>query len=235
MRILADLHCHTTASTHAYSTIKEYADMAAEYGMEAFAVTNHGPQSADGAHIYHFGNLGVVPRVINGVTVLRGAECNILDSDGTIDLPPNILKKLDVVIASIHQAEYAPQSENEHTQVLLSVLDNPYVHIMGHMGREKMPFDIERVIKKAKENNKLIEINSSSIIKAGHISERCREIALACKKYEVPIVVNSDCHICYDVGNVESAMKLLETIDFDKNLIINSSLEKVLGFLKIKL
>ncbi|MDD3766845.1 MAG: phosphatase [Eubacteriales bacterium] len=235
MRILADLHCHTTASAHAYSTIKEYADMAAEYSMEAFAVTNHGPKSADGAHIYHFGNLVVVPRVINGVTVLKGAECNILDSDGTIDLPPNILEKLDVIIASIHQAEYAPKSEKEHTKVLLNVMDNPNVHIMGHMGREKMPFDIEKVVKKAKETKKLIEINSSSIKKEGRILERCREIALACKKHEVPIVVNSDCHICYDIGNVGNAIELLDSINFDKNLIMNTSLEKALEFLNIRL
>lgn len=235
MKILVDLHCHTDVSAHAYSTIKEYAEMAAEYGLEGFAVTNHGPGSADGAHIYHFGNLRVVPRILDGVTILRGVECDILSSSGEVCMEPRDLKNLDIVIASIHQSEYGPQTEAEHTEVLLNVMDNPYINIMGHMDRERLPFDIDRVIKKAKETGKLIEINSSSLKWGEPTIRRCRDIALACKKYEVPVVANSDSHICYDVGNVDNSIKLLESINFDKNLIMNTNLPKITEFLNLEL
>ena len=43
-----DLHAHTVASTHAYSTVREYFTEAAEKGITLFAITNHGPEMADG-------------------------------------------------------------------------------------------------------------------------------------------------------------------------------------------
>ena len=201
--------------------------------MQAFAVTNHGPEVTDGVHPYHFQNLGAVPRYINEVAVLRGIECNILNRDAEIDFDERWLNHLEIVIASIHQSEYRPLTEQEHTETLLKVIGNPVVNIMGHMGREPMPFDIERVVKAAKKHGKLVEINSSSLNWGGRITSRCREIALMCKKHKAPVVVNSDSHICYSVGNVENAIALLESIDFDESLVMNTDLEKIKNYLNI--
>ena len=74
MRILMDLHTHTVASGHAYSTIMENAKAAAEKGLEGIAMTDHGPAMPGGAHLYHFWNLTALPQQIAGVRVLRGVE-----------------------------------------------------------------------------------------------------------------------------------------------------------------
>lgn len=60
-RVVADLHCHTIASTHAYSTVTELAKAASERGLLAIACTDHGPAAPDSPHIWHFGNLDVLP------------------------------------------------------------------------------------------------------------------------------------------------------------------------------
>ena len=49
------------------------------------------------AHVYHFTNLVVMPRVLSGVKVLRSAECNITDADGNLDLHDRALGVLDIV------------------------------------------------------------------------------------------------------------------------------------------
>ena len=54
MKILTDLHTHTLASTHAYSTLKENIDMAKQMGLEAIAVTDHGISMEDAPHLWHF-------------------------------------------------------------------------------------------------------------------------------------------------------------------------------------
>lgn len=46
-RVVADLHCHTVASTHAYSTVTELARAAAEQRLLAIACTDHGPGAPD--------------------------------------------------------------------------------------------------------------------------------------------------------------------------------------------
>ena len=50
-----------------------------------FATTDHGPSLEDAPHVWHFGNLKVVPRICEGIAVLRGIESNIMPG-GTIDI-----------------------------------------------------------------------------------------------------------------------------------------------------
>ena len=66
MIIEADLHTHTLASTHAYSTIKENCQCAAEYGLKAIAMTDHMINMPDSPHIWHFENLFTLPDKICG-------------------------------------------------------------------------------------------------------------------------------------------------------------------------
>ena len=60
----------------------------------------------------------------------------------------------------------------------------------------------------------------------------CADIARMCMKYEVPIVVDSDSHICFRVGHVEGALDMLEEIGFPEELIINSSMARLDAYFK---
>lgn len=102
MKIVADLHTHSIASGHAYSTIEEMAKGAKRAGLKMFAVAEHGPSMPGGPHLYYFYNIKVIPEVMEGVEVLRGAECNIVDREGNIDLDDEHLEKLDWVLAGFH-------------------------------------------------------------------------------------------------------------------------------------
>lgn len=42
-----DLHMHTIASTHAYSTLHDYIAEAKLKNIKLFAITDHGPDMAD--------------------------------------------------------------------------------------------------------------------------------------------------------------------------------------------
>lgn len=78
MHIIADLHTHTNVSAHAHSSLEEMVQGAKRAGLSAIAITNHGPAMEDGAHQWHYANLNIVPRKIDGITVFRGAELNVL-------------------------------------------------------------------------------------------------------------------------------------------------------------
>ncbi len=102
MQIRADLHTHTVASTHGYSTINENAAAAAALGMRLLAVTDHGPAMPDAPHRWHFHNYKVLPREIGGVRMLYGVEANIIDENGTLDMDEKELAFCEWVIASYH-------------------------------------------------------------------------------------------------------------------------------------
>ena len=71
IRLEADLHVHTVASGHAYSTVEEITREAARRGLTLVGITDHGPGLPGGAHQYHFWNLRILPEVLNGVRILK--------------------------------------------------------------------------------------------------------------------------------------------------------------------
>lgn len=237
MEIKLDLHTHTSFSPHAYSTLWENITFAKERGMEAIAMTNHGMDSADFSHVWHFANFKHLPRVINDVVVFTGVECSYIDEDANLDLQDERLEKMDIVIASRHGGSFAPDETN-FAKVLLNACENKYIDILGHIARTSFSLTDEEydlVAKTAKEKGKLVELNENCFGKKVPVfAENSRKLMLACKKHGTPIVVNSDAHFCTHVGSFEKAVALLEEIDFDEELVMNTSLDKFLGYITKK-
>ncbi len=233
MKIKFDTHTHTLASTHAYSTLYENATYSAKIGMDGFAMTDHAPAMSDAPHPWHFANLKNIPRDVFGQKILVGAELNILDLKGNLDLNEDILKKLDVVNASIHGGGiYKDETAKDHTAAYESVVLNPYVDIICHSGTARYPYDYEYIIKLAKENDKLMEINNHSFfVRKGSVSN-CKKIAELCKKHEVGIVVSSDAHVFTDIGDYRYALDLLREVDFPEELVMNTTYDKFADFLR---
>ena len=133
MQIIADLHTHTLASTHAFHTLQEMAAAARELGYRALAVTDHAPAMPDAPHSWHFGNWRGLPRAVDGVAMLYGAEVNVMDTKGGLDLPDSLLRGMDWVVASIHSPCLPGLlTEREATRLWLGVVENPYVYCIGH-------------------------------------------------------------------------------------------------------
>ena len=91
MEIKIDTHTHTIASGHAYNTIREMASMAARKWLEGLAITEHAPKMPGSCGLYYFQNLKVVPRQMENLRLLFGVELNILDENGTVDLPEDTI------------------------------------------------------------------------------------------------------------------------------------------------
>lgn len=236
MKYVLDVHTHTTASGHAYTTLLENAKYASEIGLELLGTTDHAPSMPGAPHHWYFGNLKVMPRELFGVTMLYGCEANIIDFDGNIDLPIEIQENLDILIVSIHEPVMEANNNLDlNTNAFLKAMDNPNVHIIGHPGNPKFPIHEEELVKKAKEKNILIEINNSSSIRSRMGSEEtCTKIASLCKEYGVRIVLSSDAHSCFQIGEFDSAVNMLKKIDMPEELIINRSKKEFLDFFKEK-
>ena len=106
MKIELDVHTHTIASGHAFSTLQEMAQAAAGKGLKVLGITEHSPGVPGTCHPIYFRNLHVVPRRMYGVELLLGAEINILDGKGNLDLDEDYMKMLDIRIAGIHSLCY---------------------------------------------------------------------------------------------------------------------------------
>jgi DNA polymerase (family 10) len=166
--IKAELHAHTTASDGALE-IEELAEAAKRRGFHTIAVTDHSKSSVIAGGLQPDALLAHAERVrsfngkIKGITLLAGSEVDIL-ADGTLDYADNILKQLDVVVASPHAT--LTQEPDKATARLLRAIANPYVHILGHPTgrlinrRTGVAPDIAKLAAAAKQHNVALEINA---------------------------------------------------------------------------
>lgn len=234
MKYVLDAHTHTVASGHAYTTWLENVKEASNNGIKILATTDHGPKMPGGPHIFHFNNLKVLPRELFGVIILRGCEANILDFKGNLDIPEKTQKRLDVIIASLHDVCIKPGNKDENTQALLNVMNNENVHIIGHPGNPAFPIWEEEVIKKAKDKDILIEINNGSFNSRRGSEENCLRIAELCKKHGANIILGSDAHTCFQIGKFPKVEKVLRMAGVTEDLIMNVDEAKFIKYLKKK-
>jgi len=235
MKYALDVHTHTIASGHAYSTLMENAKAASEKGIKVLGTTEHGITMPHSPHIWYFHNYKVLPREMYGVTMLYGTEANIIDYNGKLDMGDSTLDKMDIVIASIHDEVYKVGTTEENTRAIINVMKSGKIDIIGHLGNPSVPVNLEEIVKCALETKVLLEINNSSFTTSrlgSHVN--CKKLALLCKEYGVRIIINSDAHFCTRIGEFSEAIKMLESINFPEDLIINKEPNDLLKMLKKK-
>ncbi|MEQ4923650.1 phosphatase [Proteus hauseri] len=228
-----DLHAHTIASTHAYSTVSEYFQQAKKKGIKLFAITDHGPDMADAPHEWHFSNLPVIPRIIDDVGILYSIEANIKNIKGETDCSEKMSKKLDIVLAGFHEPVMGSLGLVDNTKALIATMASGIVQIITHPGNPKYPIDIKEVAQVAASSNVALEMNNSSFIHSRVGSEKnCIEIAKAVRDAGGLIALGSDSHIASSLGNFDQVLKVLAQIDFPAERILNATPRRVLDFLQ---
>lgn len=220
-----DLHTHTIASGHAYSTRKEMIEAAATKGLEVYAITEHAPAMPGSCNSMYFMNYRALPRKHGEMTVLYGVELNILDYEGHVDLPESILKEMDLALASLHTPCFTAGSRAENTRAYIGAMKNPYINFIAHPDDARMPVDYEQLVKAAKEYNVILEVNNASLSPGsfrGDPREIYHEMLGLCIKYQVPVVMDSDAHIDTAVGAHDYAREVLERANFPEELLVNA-------------
>ncbi|RLM09361.1 phosphatase [Gibbsiella quercinecans] len=228
-----DLHMHTVASTHAYSTLHDYIAEAKRKGIVLFAITDHGPDMADAPHYWHFMNMRVWPRLVDGVGILRGIEANIKNLEGDIDCTGPMLNELDLIIAGFHEPVLAPQDKAANTQAMIATMAQGNVHIISHPGNPRYPIDIAEVAAAAAKYNVALELNNSSFTHSRKGSgPNCRAIAAAVRDAGGWLSLGSDSHIAFSLGNFAECERVIDEVGFPQARILNVSPRRLLNFLE---
>ena len=167
--IRGDLHIHTTASD-GRASIEEMARAAKARGYKYLAITDHSHSSviANGLSAdrleSHIEAVRAVDAKIKGLTLLAGAECDIL-ADGSLDYPDKLLARLDWVLASIHGAQ--GQSRARVTARTIAAMENPHIHAIAHPSgrllgqRDGMDLDWEKIFEAAARTRTALEVSSA--------------------------------------------------------------------------
>ena len=223
--VQVDTHTHTVLSGHAWSTLRENAVAAARRGLRAFCLTEHGHAIPGAGPFFLVSAQKMLPDHIEGVRVFYGAEADIMDFQGGLDVDDKALFGSDFIIASLHDLCLAPGTPEENTRAYLGALRHPCVDSLGHIDDWKTPSDFGTVVREAGRLGRLIEINNNSLLVRKGSRERVEELARLCAEFGTGVAVASDAHFDEMVGAVDAALELLDKVGFPDRLVANRSLE----------
>lgn len=231
-QIRGDLHTHTSR-TDGHATIEEMVDEARALGYEYIAITDHSQRLAM-THGLNEDDLALQIDIIDkanenlkGFRILKGIEVDILE-DGTLDLADSILKKLDLTVCSVHYK--LNLSRKQQTERVLRAMENPYFTILAHPTgrlinrRAPIEIDMERILTKAKELHRVVEINSHPD-RLDMNDVHCR----MAKELGVKVSINTDAHSTNDLqfirfGVAQARRGWLEPSDVINTLGLNELL-----------
>ncbi len=236
--IRGDLHNHTTASD-GIATIEQMAEAAKALGYEYLAITDHSKALAmtNGLSVErllkHIENVHRISDKLKGITLLAGSEVDIL-ADGRMDYDDDVLKELDIVIASPHMS--LKQDAKKATDRLLRAIDNRWVTVIGHPtgrlinGRAGLPIDFPPVFKRAAETGTAMEINASyPRLDLDELNAR------AARDAGVKLSINCDAHSTNELELMPFGINVARRAWLTKDDVINClELPGLLKFVKAK-
>jgi len=212
-----ELHCHSTWSQDARSTIEEMALAAKARGYRYVCLTDHSHYLREGRLEAQWAEIADVNARVKGMRVLRGIEVNIR-ADGSLDVEDDVLAELDWVIASLHTS-----FDRSPTERVLGALDHPHVDCIGHLTgrrllrRDGAPIDVERVVERAAETGTALEINAQP----DRLDLRDTHARLA-GEAGVPVAVTTDAHSVEALGNVELGIAQARRAWLTKGQVLNT-------------
>lgn len=234
-----DLHIHTIASGHAYNTILEYINRAQELKMKIIGFSEHGTSMNGSVCETYFLCLNRLPRKVGGLTILRGIEANVINKKGDIDIADKIIKdRLDYVIAGLHHGTGLKIGDGKYnTTALVNAIKSGKINMLSHpFVNNRIPFDVKKVCVEACKHDVLLEINmhyiSISEIKENNI-KNLKIMMQVVKDYNKKIVLNTDAHNIWELGDDSALKKIKKEIGLTDNLIINNYPKELLKLLKI--
>lgn len=230
---LLDVHTHTLVSGHAFCTLNEMIAEAQRRGLQLFGVTEHAPAIPGTCDPLYFRNMYIVPRQYGNMRLLMGAELNIIDYEGNLDLTEDFyLKGMEVRIAGLHLLCYNDGTKQQNTSALIGAIENPAVHIISHpCDGTASQLDLEAVVQASKRTDTLLELNNSSLnpLRKKHLARSMYlEMLNICKRENVRIILGSDAHHTSTIADYHWAEELLQETDFPDELIINDKIEQFL-------
>jgi DNA polymerase (family 10) len=166
--IKGDLQVHTKW-TDGENTIEEMAEAAKALGYSYICITDHYSKMVIAGGLNEkqirdeIAEIEKVNKKIKGIEILRGAEVDI-GADGALQAKEEVLKDLDVVVASVHSNFNL--SKKKMTQRLVAAMESGYVTILGHPTGRKIrtkksyPIDMEELFEVSKQTGTFLEINA---------------------------------------------------------------------------
>lgn len=220
-----DLHAHTKA-TDGHDSLREMALAAKGMGLHYLAITEHSRRLtvAHGLDPLRLARqcdeIDRLNAELDGITLLKGIEVDILE-DGSLDLPDEVLGRLDLVVGAVHSQFHL--SRAKQTERILRAMDRPHFTLLAHpSGRlieQRDPYDVDmlRIIRHAKDRGCFLELNAHPD-RLDLLDTHCQ----MAKEEGVRVSINSDAHSTFDFANLRYGVGQARRGWLEKDNVLNT-------------
>ncbi|MEW6415678.1 MAG: DNA polymerase/3'-5' exonuclease PolX [Pseudomonadota bacterium] len=220
-----DLHAHTKA-TDGHDCLRDMALAAKALGLVYLAITDHSRHLAVAHGLDPLGlarqceEIDRLNQELDGITLLKGIEVDILE-DGSLDLPDEVLGRLDLVVGAVHSQFHL--SRAKQTDRILRAMDHPHFTMLAHpsgrlIGRRE-PYDVDmpRIIRHARDRGCFLELNAHPE-RLDLLDSQCQ----VAKEEGVLVSVNSDAHSTIDFANLKYGVGQARRGWLEKDDVLNT-------------
>lgn len=230
-----DIHVHSVASGHAFSTLNEIVTTAINRKMKVIGISDHGPSMIGAPRESYFTMTRDINTFSKDIIVLFGCEANILDISGKIDLSVKTIEQLNFVIAGLHKL--TPYEYNDclsNTKALIACMEKNRIFALAHPINGIFKIEIRPVVEAAKYYNIALEINDRELARCSNDTYiNYIKFIDQCVKYEVPLIVGSDSHTLQTVGVFSQIVKIKDALDISSVYTYNDHIQDFLNSIKM--
>ncbi len=241
-RVIADYHTHTVYS-HGTGTIMDNARAALDQGLEVLGIADHGPANWGHIGTTHLGAFDKimaetrrVQAELSGLTILAGTEANLISYDGELDIPLELQRRLDQVLAGFHttirpkdlgtavhfasqrllgkfDSEVRRKARNENTKAMVEAIYKNEIDIITHPGLH-ISIDTHELARACVKRDTALEINAKHGVKSiGFIQAAAKEGAR--------FAIGSDAHQPDKVGRLDAGIRAAQAAGLRPDQVIN--------------
>ncbi|MGM0461055.1 MAG: PHP domain-containing protein [Fibrobacterota bacterium] len=227
--IAVDLHTHSSYSLCGMHTYIELVNAAKKAGLAGLAITDHGPAQKGVFPPTFLSRLHTLdPEII----LYKGVEANILSPDGDIDITENDSMKFDIILAGFHDIIPDGQSQKTYTDMLIRLMKNtPAVDIISHPNLPEYPICTDTAAEAAAHYGVALELNNSKLVSGKMPEKNMTALLRSVKKFNCPVVINSDAHTAAEVGKTGPMEKRTEKEGIPLRCILNAHTETCKDFI----
>jgi len=223
--IKGDLQTHTNYTDGMYP-MEEMVNAAEEMGYEYYAITDHSKRVSMAGGLdekkleEQIEKIDELVSKKKKIKILKAIEVDILE-DGSLDLPDDILKELDLVVCAIHY--YQNLSKKKQTKRILKAMENPYFNILAHptgriIGKRKgYDFDLKKVMKEARDSGCYLEINA-----APERLDLSDDNARMAKEMNLKLSISTDAHSTDELKNMKYGVNQARRGWLEKDDVLNT-------------
>ncbi len=245
MNFSGDYHTHTQYS-HGKGNLRQNIIAARRKGLKEIGITDHGPRSYSYKPL-GIKNLGVLEKIkreagqiqsdFPDIRILVGVEANIINSAGDLDVPEQVLKKLDFVAVGFHSfirpfsfssfqkivfdnivtyrllKNFRKKIKKRNTNTVIKAVKKHDIDFITHPGYQ-VDVNVFNLAKVCEREGTWLEINTNHC----KLTEDFKKIA---EDTKVNFIINSDAHNPDNVGELSSGLDIINKLKLDRDRIVN--------------